>query len=318
MALFDRILKPGGKLGWTAVNVAPDGLFGVSVVPPTEMGGKPSVAKCGAVAGAALDVESLTRLADSIGVSGCPWVVPLDRKAYKILVIEEPSVRADEMEQSVRWAISTMIDYPIADAQVAWMKIPTAKLLPNRPAHIYAVATRSDVVAAHRQTFKQAKLMLGAIDIQETAQRNIAVLLANPGEGLAMLSVGKRGVQLTITFEGEMYLDRHIDENLFGDDIDESSKERARERVVLQVQRSLDFVNRTLPFMDIQRLLLAPMPGEAELRDQIAQNMSVPVESIDLGKVLDVSRAPQLLSKEGQADYFVALGAALRFLDKPA
>jgi len=282
------------------------------------MGGKPVVAGCGAVAGAALDASSAMQLAGAISAAGCSWVVPLDRKAYKILVIEEPAVRQDEMEQSVRWAISNMIDYPIADAQVAWMKIPTAKLLPNRPPHVYVVAARAAIVAGHLHTFKQAKLPLRAVDVQETAQRNIATLVAKPGEGLALLAAGRRGVQLTITFDGELYLDRYIDENLFGESVDEAARARARERVVLQVQRSLDFINRTLPFMDIQRLVLAPMPEESELLNQIAENLSVAVEQLDLSKVFDISRAPQLQTMANQADYFVALGAALRFGDKSA
>lgn len=318
MALLDKILKPGSKLDWIGVDAAPAGLFGARVLPPAEMGAKPMVAGCGAVEGAALDAQSLPRLAEAIAAGECSWVVPLDRKAYKILVIEEPTVRQDEMAQSVRWAISNMIDYPIADANVAWMKIPTSKLLPNRPPHIYVIATRAETVAAHVQAFKLVKLTLRAVDIQETAQRNIASLVAKPGEGLALLAAGKRGVQLTVTFDGELYLDRHIDENLFGESVDEAARARARERVVLQVQRSLDFINRTLPFMDIQRLVLAPMPEESALRNQIAENLSVAVEQLDLSEVLDISRAPQLQQMASQADYFVALGAALRFGDKTA
>lgn len=318
MAALDKILKPGGKLGWAGVDATPDGLFGVSVLPPAEMGGKPVVVGCGSVAGAALDAVSLPSLAEAVAVNGCSWVAALNRNAYKILVIEEPAVRQDEMEQSVRWAISNMIDYPIADANVAWMKIPTAKLLPNRPPHIYVIATRAETVALHAQTFKLVKLPLRAIDIRETAHRNIATLIAKPGEGLALLAASKRGVQLTITFNGELYLDRHIDESLFSESVDEATRDRARERVVLQIQRSLDFINRTLPFMDIQRLVLAPMPQESELRNQVAENLSVTVEQLDLSKVLDISRAPQLQQLASQADYFVPLGAALRFGDVKA
>lgn len=316
MTLLNRILRPGAKLGWTAVDAAPDGLFGVTVMAPAEVGGRPMVASCGSVAGGGLDLQSLVRLGASISVGGCSWTLPLDRKAYSILVIEEPAVRAEEMEQSVRWAVSTMVDYAIDDAFVAWMKIPTSKLLPNRAPHLYVIVARSETVNSHRELFKQAKLPLGAIDVQETAHRNIAALVAKPGEGVALLAVSKRGMQLTITFDGELYLDRHIDENIFSDSIDEAGKERARERVVLQVQRSLDFVGRTLPFIDIQRLVLAPMPSEGNLAGQITENLSVAVEPLDLGKIFDFSRAAQLQNKESHVDYFVALGAALRFWGK--
>jgi len=318
MALLDRILKPGGKLGWTAVDATSDGLFGVTVMAPGEVGARPVVASCGSIAGASLDLSSLVRLGGSIMTPGCSWTVPLERKSYFILVIEEPAVRAEEMEQSVRWAVSTMIDYPIDDAFVSWMKIPTAKLLPNRPPHLYVVVSRRETVNSLREMFKQAKLPLGAVDVHETAHRNIAALAAKPGEGLALLSVSKRGMQLTVTFDGELYLDRHIDENLFSESIDEGGIERARERVVLQVQRSLDFVGRTLPFIDIQRLVLAPMPQESELSGQIAENLSVAVEQLDLSSIFDFSRAAQLQKKESHVDYFVALGAALRFGDKTA
>lgn len=318
MSFIDRILKPGRKSGWASVEATADGLFGVSVAVPSEPGGKPRVLACNTVANAALDAESLTRLAGGGAFAGHAWTVPIDRKTYNILVIEEPAVRPDEMEQSIRWAISTMIDYPVADACVSWMRIPTDKLLPNRAPHIYVVATRRDVVDLHRHAFKQAKLHLGAIDVQETAHRNIAALVAKPGEGVALLSVGKRGVQFTVTFQGELYLDRHVDELVFGNGSDEAVLERARERVVLQVQRSLDFIGRTLPFIDITRVALAPMPGETQLRERIAENLPVPVDSIDLASVFDLSHTPQLRVEEEQANYFVALGAALRFMSDAA
>lgn len=319
MSLLDRILKPGGKFGWTAVDITPEGLFGVSVLPPTEMGGRPSVVACASVVDASIDTpQALVRLSKNISVNGCAWVVPLERRQYDILVIEEPPVRADEMEQSVRWAISTMINYPVTEAQVSWMKIPTEKLMPNRPPHIYAIAARLETVNANRELFKQAKIPLRAIDIQETAHRNLARLAAKPGEGVALLAVGKRGMQLTVTFDGDLYLDRHVDENILGANIDESSRERAIERVILQVQRSLDFVVRTLPFIEINRLMLAPMPAQYGLREHITENMPVPVEPLDLARIFDLSRAPQLREEERQADYLVALGAALRFMDKTA
>jgi MSHA biogenesis protein MshI len=316
MSLLNRVFKTAGKKGWSVVDASPDGLFGVTVMAPLESGGKPSVARCGAIAGVGLDASTLAELGKVISVPDCPWVVPLDRKAYTIMVIEAPPVRQDEMEQSVRWAISTLIDYPIGDAAVAWMRIPTDKLLPNRPPHLYVVATRNEVVAAHREMFKEAKIPLLALDVQETAHRNLAALVAKPGEGVPLLAVGKRGVQFTITFQGELYLDRHVDENIFGSAADETVKERARERIVLQLQRSLDFVSRTLPFIDISRVMLAPMPEESELSAQIAENLPLPVEALDLSKVFDFSRTPELLRTENQANYFVALGAALRFMGK--
>lgn len=313
-ALIERLLKPGGKSGWRAVDAAADGLYGVSLAAPRAPDGKPCVLACAALPGAALSAESLATLAGKLGNgAAADWVVPLDRKAYSLLVVEEPSVRHEEMAQSVRWAISTMLDYPVADASVAWMRIPTEKLLPNRAPHVYAVATRNEDIEHLRQLFKQARLPLLAIDIQETAHRNLAARIARPGEGLVLLSVGKRGVQMTVTFQGELYLDRHVEEFFFAADTDAAALERSRERVVLQAQRSLDFIARTLPFIELGRIVLAPMPRETGLREQLAENLPLPVEPLDLSAIFDFSRVPHLRDAAAQADYFVALGSALRF-----
>lgn len=320
MSLINRVLRPGARQGWVSADVLGDATVGVCVLPPDTVGGKPLVAGygCQQTNGAGLTVESLSRLSKQIGVSGCDWTVPLHRKGYSIVVVEEPAVRADEMEQSVRWAVSSMLDYPVDDAYVAWMRIPTEKQLPNRQPHIYVIAARRELVENYRQLFKQAKINLAAIDIRETAHRNIASLLAKPGEGVALLSLSARGVQLTITFQGELYLDRHVDEVLVVDDVNDLAFVRALERVVLQVQRSLDFVGRTLPFVDISRVFLAPMPAGEVLRDRIAENLPVPVELVDLSQLFDLSRVPQLQDGRTAADCFVALGAGLRFMGDTA
>ena len=250
-------------------------------------------------------------------MSGCPWTATLNRDAYKILVVAEPPVKADELDQSVRWGISTMIDYPVVDADVAWMKIPAHVSQPNRPPHLYVVASQHEHVAEVSAAFKEARIPLQTLDICETAHRNIAALVERPGEGVALLVLDKLGVQLTVTFKGELYLDRYVKESLFGSGIDDMARERASERVVLQVQRSLDFVSRTLPFIDLNRVVLAPMPDNSGfLHKYFAENLPVPVEDIDLAAVFDLSGVPELSRQENQAGYFVALGAALRFMNK--
>ena len=248
--------------GWTAVDAAGDGLYGVSVLPPHTSGGKPRVLKYGAMPGRQLDANTLAELAGKISVAGCRWTLPLERKAYTLLVVEEPMVLPDELEQSVRWTIGTLIDYPVGEANIAVMKIPTATLLPNRAANIYVVAAKRDVVARYNDLFRQARLSLQAIDVRETAQRNIAALAEKPGEGAGLLSIGKRGVHFTITFNGELYFDRFVEEPLLVDPLaDADAIRRACERVVLQLQRSLDYIGRNLQFINIDRILLAPMPN---------------------------------------------------------
>jgi MSHA biogenesis protein MshI len=93
---------------------------------------------------------------------------------------------------------------------------------------------------------------------------------------------------------------------------DDETRTRMFERITLQVQRSLDFVHRTLSFFNVGRILIAPLPAPIALREHLSQNIAEPVEVLDLASVFDFSLTPDLSQEESQARYFVALGAALR------
>jgi hypothetical protein len=157
---------------------------------------------------------------------------------------------------------------------------------------------------------------LQAIDVRETAQRNIAALAEKAGKGLALLSVGKQGVQFIITCNGSLYLDRFIEESLLATTSnDPEFKMHTCDRIVQQVQRSLDFVSRTLTFIEIDRVMLAPMRGELDTIDSITKQLPLPVEKLEIASIFDISKIPALTQQENQADYFSVLGAALRFME---
>lgn len=300
-------------VGWTAVTVEADGLYGVTVLAPHASGDKPRVVKCGFTAGP-LDPKTLAELARKISVADCPWTLALGHKTYNILVVPEPTVQADELENSLRWSIGSMVEYPVSEASIAYLKIPTAEMLPNRPTNLYVAAVKKEVIAGYNAIFQQAGISLQAIDVRETAQRNIAALAEAPGMGLGLLSIGKQGMQFIITFNGALYLDRYIEESLFGNvSADTDIETRAYERIALQVQRSLDFIGRTLTFINIDHVLMAPMPDKLAQPDFMPQNIPLPMVSLDLASVFDFSQTPELAQEKNQALYFTPLGAALRF-----
>jgi MSHA biogenesis protein MshI len=225
----------------------------------------------------------------------------------------QPAVKPAEMAEGVRWSLGPTLDFPVAEANVDWMSIPTLKHQPQRQQHLYAIVAKREVIDQRAAEFREAKISLQAIDIRETAQRNIAALLEKPGEGLGMVAMTDQGVQLTFTFEGELYLDRFIEASLAamiaGDD---EGRQKMLERITLQVQRSIDFLNRTLSFLRIGRIVVAPLPAPIALHAHLAQNIAEPVEMLDLASVFDFSLTPELAAEENQARIFIALGSALR------
>ena len=218
------------------------------------------------------------------------------------------------MEQSLRWALTNQVDYPVEEASVAWMKIPTLEQMPNRAEHVYVMVARQDVVTGAEQAFRAAGIDLAAVDVHETAQRNIANLVGKPNEGVGLLRIGRDGVQFTVSYNGELYLDRFVEEALFDDSgADPESELRAMERIALQVQRSLAFIERNMPFITVARVLVAPLPRPMPLEKAISEFLDLPVEALNLADCFDCSQTPTLLHEKNQALYFTALGAALRF-----
>ncbi len=301
--------------GWTAIDVCASGLYGITVLPPRQLGNKPFVAKFGFVPCAGLSVESLTELAKKVSLPNCPWVLALGHGEYNLLVIPEPSVQQSELEQSVRWAVSTMIDSPLGTGSVDFMKIPTIERLPHRAPHLYAAFAKSETVSKINSVFQHAGIELESIDVRETAQRNIASLTESPEKGSVLLLINKQGVQLTITYNGSLFLDRFIEEALFIDDShDADARERACERLILQLQRSLDFIGRTLPFIDVERVHVVSALGELDHAEIISQRLELPIEILDLTSVFDLSQTPDLQIRDAQPAYFTALGAAARLI----
>ena len=276
--------------------------------------GKPRVLACASELSGELSVQVLGGLTRKLALANQRLVFTLGRHDYRMLVVPEPLVLPDEVEQSLRWTIANQIDYPVDEANVAWMKIPTLEQQPNRPAHLYAVVARRERIAQLEQLFTAAGLALDAVDVYETAQRNIANLIGIPDEGIGLLRVGQDGVQFTISFNGELYLDRFVEEVLFdASPADEAAEQRAMERIALQVQRSLAFIERNMPFISVARVLIAPLPQPMALEKFIAEHLSLPVEKLNLADCFDCALTPELLQEHNQAVYFTALGAALRF-----
>ena len=68
--------------------------------------------------------------------------------------------------------------------------------------------------------------------------------------------------------------------------------------------------------MPVAKLLLAPLPQEVGLQQYLAPNISVPVETIDLGAVMDFPGVPELKHAGRQSQCLAAIGAALRNEDE--
>lgn len=272
-----------------------------------------TLAACHACASAEAALEKIARECDADRHQCTTLLAP---REYQILSVDSPSVPPAELKTAMRWRLKDLLDYHIDDATIDVLDVPQDRNAPVRSHTMYAIAARSATIEQRQDLFGQAKIPLAVIDIPEMAQRNIAALLEAEGRGIAMLSFDADGGLLTFSAGGELYLARRIDVPLPGKS-DIERRTAAFDRITLELQRSLDHFDRQYHYITLSRLVLAPLGDEgAGLREHLADNLYIPVETLDLGSVLDLSAVPALQQPEQQQRYFMTLGAALRHEEK--
>ena len=294
--------------GWLAVAMQPGGLsFAHGISKP----GEPCViTRCGSRTFEDSPKE-FERTAKELGAERYQCLTVLMPSEYQLLLVEAPNVPTLELKNAVRWRVKDMIDYHIDDATIDVLDIPMDPGGGSRSHSMYAVAARNDVVRAAIERFNAARIPLSVIDIPETAQRNIAALYEPPERGVGLLYVGATHALLTITYRGELYLARRIEVTIDQLVHAGGNAEEVMNRVLLELQRSFDHLDRQYPFITLAKLLLAPEPQETGLAAYLAANLDTPVQSVRLEEVVVLGEPGQLESDTAWRLFHV-LGAALR------
>lgn len=273
---------------------------------------KPKVNRYESFAREGRDVEMLTRLrkAGHLGSSNAAMV--LGHGQYQLLQVDVPDnlpkdAPVTEVRDTLRWRIKEMVDFSVDQAGIDVMPMSISG---NRTPQIWVVASSHAVLRPCVEAFQAAKVPLEVIDIPELAQRNLAQLFEDEARGLAVASFDEKGGRLTITYEGELYFSRHID--VTAAELVKPDAGPLHERVLLDIQRSLDSFDRNFSAISLSRLLIGPLSGGETFVDYLRSNLSVIVASANLADVFDLEAAPQLSDAAAQASAWLALGAALR------
>jgi MSHA biogenesis protein MshI len=298
------------KTGFVAIDLS-SGRIEVARV--AQNGARPKVEFCSSFEKQGNDIASLTELRKEFSLEQYRCSTLLAPGDYRLQLLDAPNVPAEEVKAAARWRLKDFLDYPIEEATIDVFPVPSDPNAPTRAKSVYAVAARNDRIAATMDVFAQAKLPLAVIDIPEMAQRNVAQLFEVERRAIGLLSFGEERGLLTFSAGGELYVARPIETGLA--DLRTAAGDlqtKLFERLVLEVQRSLDHFDRQFSFIPVAKLLLAPLPEEIGLESYLKQNLYVPVEVAWLDSVLDFDAAPVLVTAQRQQSSFLALGAALR------
>jgi MSHA biogenesis protein MshI len=295
--------------GWLAIAMQPAALHFAHAVRSST--GRCRITRCGtrSIEDPSKDID---RIAKELEFGRYRCLTLLASNEYQLLLVEAPNVPPAELKTAVRWRVKDMLDYHVEDATIDVLDIPPDRSGAKRNHSMYAVAARNDAIQRCIGRFEAARIPLTVIDIGETAQRNVAELFESPDRGLAFLYLGASHASLTINYRGELFLARRIDvsvEQLLEDSAD--IQDEARNRILLELQRSFDHFDRQFPYIGVAKLLLGPEPADTGLAGYLSQNLDLPVDQAHLVDVLDI--APQVAFDADTAwRLFPVVGAALR------
>jgi MSHA biogenesis protein MshI len=304
--------KKESQVGWMVICIQQNDFCITKIHRPPSAKPMVEIAACFPLEGSSPAV-SLEKAVKDLHAENFDCINLLAPNEYQMLSVEAPNVPVDELKTAIRWRLKDMLDFHIDDATVDVLDVPLDKNAASRNHSMYAIAARNQLIEQRQALFSEADITLRVIDIPDMAQRNIATLLEENGRGVALLSFDNNGGLLTVSYGGELYLSRRIEvtlQQLANSDLEQ--KIGYYERVTLELQRSMDHFDRQYHHIALGKLVLAPLGGASDLTAYLAANLYMPIELLDLEKILDISAVPELKSPDMQQRYFMTLGAALR------
>ncbi len=314
MVMFTRRVKDKAI---TALVPAEQGLAVATVI--NDGSAKPVLINCDYVPCDSADctADFIKKQAKSLRLANRPCTTTMNLGEYTILSVEAPDVPLAELRSAVRWQIKDLIDFHIDDAVLDVFDAP-ASGADKRHHNLYVVVSRMATVKQHISHLQAAELNLTTIDIPELVIRNICAYCPEDVNGMVFIYMNKDKGVFTITKDATLYLARSLDfgyeqlvrstEHVGELSVDEFNPEF--DRVVLEVQRSLDYYDRYFSQPNVAKILISlteePIPG---LVDYLSRNTGIATAILDINDIVD-SATP--LDAKRQAQCLLAIGAALR------
>ena len=234
---------------------------------------------------------------------------------YRFINIEAPIVAENEMKEAVRWKLNDLTDFPIDQAAIDFFSMPPAKHASSTQM-LSAIASSDQALKKLLEPCFASELNIKVIDIQETALRNLAVLLPENERGIALLDLQKNSGMIIIQKAGMIYLSRKLntgfEEFEFADNDDSLEHQSSPQlnNLALEIQRSLDYVESYYGLPPISGIAVLPMEKNTQnLLDFLNDNHGITARIMDISATMELDF---LLNDATQSLCSPVIGATLR------
>jgi len=261
----------------------------------------------------ALESESdgaaaLKKLVKDLDIEGMQVSYVLNPSDYNLHLVEAPNVEDEELAAAMRWKVKDLLDIKVEDAAIEVFKVPQDAYRGREM--VYVVATPKSKIRNIIKTIDDAGLELAIIDIPELAMLNVAKSCIEDKNGIAFMDLRRTGSTMNISIDGDLYLTRRINTQVEPEALQSISWSSLKDRLVLEIQRSLDYYESQMSRPQITKIVVAQRQFDtAELCAELDELLVAQVGGLDLSSFI---KGDEMLTPEFQQRALSAIGATLR------
>ena len=232
--------------------------------------------------------EVLRVQSQEVGLARTSCNLVLAPELYSVSLVEKPSVPEEEVRDAVRWQIQENVEFPVEQATLDVFPLPDAATR-DRPM-IFVVAMQTEFLKVLVGKVIEAGIEVDSVNISELALRNIVHgLFPEPDQGVALLRLTSSTGVVNISRGEELFLSRRV--SGVPSEFDESVWEEFKERLLLQVQRSIDYYESAMSQPPCNGCLVATTHGwQDHVCGYLGEMLPVPIRPIraELKELFDI------------------------------
>jgi MSHA biogenesis protein MshI len=193
------------------------------------------------------------------------------------------------MADAIRWKISDLVEFAVDKAVIDFYPMPSSQRASSSKM-LEVIASPGDQIKIQVDKCLKAGLQLKVIDIQETTLRNLAMQLPDDHRGVAILHLDESSGIILIEKSGTIYLCRQFETGYKKLALDGGNTLFTLEQnnLVLEIQRSLDYVESYYGIPPISCLAIIPLAEHTEnLLELLNTNLGISVRILELSAILD-------------------------------
>ncbi|MEQ9451406.1 MAG: hypothetical protein RJQ07_07445 [Pseudomonadales bacterium] len=285
MAVYDAWL--GRMKGWLSgsrgAGQAPACVYvsrsAVAVVRAGDALGRQAVVRADPLSDLADLSDVLREQLRSLQVMGMNCNLVLAPEFYALQLMEKPEVPDAELKEAVRWKLQDQVEFSVENAVLDVFPMPYGA---SRHGHmIFAVVMPLELLRLIVTAVVDAGVKrIDAIDISELTLRNLSWrCFPQADQSVGLLRLTANSGLVNVSRGDDLYLSRRI--SGVPADFDESAWGEFRERLLVQVQRSLDYYQSAMGQPACDMLMVACTDSwTSRVTEYLTEMLPMPVRSV--------------------------------------